>query len=75
MIYLAALGMVLSVAAGVVLLMWALIIRPERRRHATELEQARRERAEAVARVAAEQLRVRAGGSLRHAERFGTVKA
>lgn len=59
MIYLAALGMVLAVAIAVGIIAWTCVVRPERRRHAVELERARRERADDVARVAAGQLGLR----------------
>ena len=71
MLYLAALGMVLFVAAGTALLVYTLVIRPERRRHGAEVATLRKR----LVAVAAEQLRVRSGGSVRHAARFPTVKA
>lgn len=52
MLYLAALAMVLAVAVAVGLLFFALVVRPERARHATELEALRAERSRLRGRVA-----------------------
>lgn len=54
--YLVALGMVVAVMFGVGLA-FVVMVRSERRRHADELQMARKERAEVVARVVAGSLR------------------
>jgi len=57
MLYLLALGIVLTSGTGVGLLLWALVLRPERRRHAAEVGALRGR----VAVLTAEVLRVNGG--------------